>query len=173
MTSPRSVTVHGYWLDASTKFDYAVTGVSIALVAYVGAQTETVRFGFTAGGFEAAAILLLLGSAMAGFKRLETNIETLRLNAEMLRHSERAGESMAALSQGGGMFVSESGELVDAATLNRRAELGRQVAAAAEGALDRAATSSKRWYRMRNWLLWLGLGALATSRVLPSYLSAG
>jgi hypothetical protein len=172
MSESRSVVLHREWLTAASKFDYAITGISVALVAYLGARGDVVRFGLDGAGFEAAGLVLILASGVAGFKRIESTIAVISLNSAMLKCGEEAGEVAAALhTPGGGTFVNkESGDVMTGPQLAVLFNEKRVMAATAEHAVKKEADRAAAWYRRRNWLLWLGLLALAASRIAPGYL---
>jgi hypothetical protein len=100
-----------------------------------------VRFGLSGPGLEAWAMTLFLAAALASFKRLEANVEFLKLNTGALSMAEKLPPTY-----------------------------GSAVGEVSKPALEKAGNQAVRWYRRRNWCLWAGLALLAASRVLPSYL---
>jgi hypothetical protein len=169
MSSNRSDTVYGYYRESSDKFDYFITGISGALVAFVGQNISPVRIGWNSGTVELLGLTVLLGSLLLGFRRIETNVTVFQLMHQRLHREEGRGNLLAAY-QGGTMLNSSTGDVlspieIEALALNLKAE--KEVIAEK---LEELSSQSGRFYRWRNRLLLAGFILLITARILPAYL---
>lgn len=153
MATDRSDALHRKWLEASTKFDYFVLGVSLALVGYLGESLTLDRLGFDANTVELGAVMFLLCSALCGFKRIETAVTIIGMNADMLRFSEDV-------------------EALKPLWLTRNPNRLRQIEAEKpkrRAAVDKRVKVAERWYMARNMFLFLGLAGMIAARVMTGY----
>lgn len=91
MTTSRSDRVHDYWRQSSEKFDYFVTGITGALCAYISQTFNAEKISFSPNTLELLALLTLIASVFAGFKRIECVVETHKHNHGSLYLSELIG----------------------------------------------------------------------------------
>lgn len=172
MTKGRSEAAWHAWRESSDKFDYFVTGIALALVGYLGSELEPVRLGWNGSTLEVASVILFLGSAIAGLRRIETNVLLVGLMQRQLSHQERAG----ALTDAGlkaGLFINRAtGEVFTGTQAQAGAQASTELADELTPKLKREAGRSERLYRWRNWLLVGGIVALIASRLAPAYLTA-
>ena len=169
MSIERSDRIYLTYLEASQKFDYFVAGVGLALVGYLGARFEAVPIGWNPSTIELGAIAALLASAVAGLKRIETNVTLLGVMHKRLYEEEAAGALTGAAGGGGPGLNKATGEVLSLAELLYKAkyhEVGAEVIAET---LRELARWSVFWYRARNTLLLLGLGLLVLGRIAIGY----
>lgn len=167
--SSRSDTAYGYWRDASEKFDYFVTGLTGALVAYVGQNLKPVRVGLNPQTVELAALAVLVASVVVGLKRIEVSIQLYKVQHGRLYHEEARGAFLDASQRPGQSLNVLTGDVVTSVEAVTRAR-GHHVQATAAGdqsdELVKIATSRYHW---RNGLLLVGFAALVAARILPAY----
>jgi hypothetical protein len=164
MSESRSVATHQQYLEALQKFDYFIAGLTGALSAYIAQNwkpQKTAHLGPET--LELVALLLLFAAAVAGFKRIECTIATLRLNASWLHTLENRGAIAGAIqeSEGRPMFNALTGEYLSPLDASQRYHALSEAAPELQKKLDRAATETNRW---RNRLLVSGFAVLLTAR---------
>lgn len=159
----RSDRTYWSWLESATKFDYFVTGLAFALVGYLGADLEV---GVGLGLLEPIAAVLLLGSGVAGLKRIETTLQVLKFMHRRLAEEESAGALMGA---GPGTLLNHStGEVLSPEEVRQKYVMHRAGVEVIGEKLERESDRSGFWYNVRNGLLVLGLLCLIASKVLPA-----
>lgn len=72
-------------LEASSKLDHFVLGVSLAISAYLAQTNPYAKLGLNKESFLLVSLLVFAASAVCGFKRLEGVVRTLRANALALK----------------------------------------------------------------------------------------
>jgi hypothetical protein len=167
MSESRSVIAYQRHLEASQKFDYFITGLTGALCAYIAQSWKPQKI--TPLGPEAlelAALLLLFAAAVAGFKRIEWTVVTLRANTEWLHASERRGAMAGAVheSEGRHMFNAESGDFFSPFDALQDYKALSELTPEIRKKLDHASTQAGRWYKCRNRLLFVGFSVLVSAR---------
>jgi hypothetical protein len=169
MSTERSDQLYAHYLEAAQKFDYFVTGVSLALVGYLGQALHPANIGWNPATIELLSIVTLLGSAVSGLKRIETNVTLIGVSHRRLYEQEAAGSAASAALSGGAAINKSTGEVFSAAQLVYKARYYQVGAEVTKEKLDKLATESGRWYRVRNASLIVGLGLLILSRILPTF----
>lgn len=166
MTHERSDAAHFAWEQAAQRLDYFLTGVSAALVGYVGQSLELTQIGLNRGTGEIIAVALFAGSFWGGVRRLEAVTTGQRFNASRLFHSEAADEISRA-AQTGELHVSPDGnEVFLPAHLQVASRDHRALVEALSEAIERSNEDSLRRYRWRNRLLIGGFVVLVGARLL-------
>jgi len=169
MSTERSDSVLNYYRSASEKFDYFVTGLTGALCAYISQTFTPERISVSPASLELVALLTLIASVVAGFKRIEVSLVTARYNAHTLRLQEQRGQLVSKL----GSFPlvnSATGEILDPATVQNKLQLISEVLPEFEKSSAENAEASGRWYHTRNWLLMAGFLMLVAARVWHAYI---
>ncbi len=173
MATDRSDKVYEQWLAASQQFDYFVTGVSVALVGYLGAAFKASPLEWNASSVELASLVTLLASAFAGLKRVETTTALLKQMQARLYHEEAAGSATAAMLAGGQQYNQSTGQVRSQQELAVERELHLGMVTKLRPVLDDLAGEAGRWYRLRDFLLVLGLLFLIGSRIVAAYITVG
>lgn len=170
MANERSVEIHTAHREAAEKFDYFVTGLTTALVAYIGERLPPTRLGANAHTIEVAALSCLVASVFFGFRRIEYAMAFLQINHHDLRLSEQRGMLMSVISSGQPGFNPHTGEVWTPQraqqVLAQLVEPQRQI----DEQLERERRRTLRLYRWRNRFLFLGFALLVIARLLPAYL---
>ena len=83
-----SLTAHKYFTGASEKFDYFISAIITATLAYLGQQASFSPIGFNVSTINLLSIIIFAISGFASFKRIETSIIHHRLNYEYLKFTE-------------------------------------------------------------------------------------
>jgi hypothetical protein len=169
MSTDRSDSVYRYWLEASQKFDYFVTGVCFALISYLAGTLKPGTIGLNSNTLLLVSILCLLGAAIAGLRRIEAHVTSLSLMHQRLYSEEKAGTLVSAASEGRSLINTKTGDVFgsDAAMLEA---LGvKKSIPNIEQNLNKWARLSMRRYKWRNRLLLVGLGGVILSRVVAGY----
>jgi len=169
MGTERSDSVFAYYRSASEKFDYFVTGLTGALCAYISQTFTPERISVSPASLELAALLTLVASVIAGFKRIEASLVTTRYNAHTLRLQEQRGQLMSKLS-GSPLFNSATGEVISPVSVSTKIQVITEVLPEFEKSMSDNAEASGNWYHARNWLLAVGFLMLVASRVWRAYL---
>lgn len=168
MTVDRSIKAFEFYAQARDKFDYFVVGAAGALCAYVAQNLKVGELGATPGTLELAALLVLIGSVVAGFRRMELAVQLLAFNHLTLHHSEIAGE-LAKGAQQYQRMISDSGEVLGSAEAMQRAVTHSNLAKKVQEQSSGARIPAERWYKWRNRLLLIGFLMLVASRVWAPY----
>jgi len=160
------------WREASQKFDYFVTGLIGALVAFIGQSFSPVPVGINPGTLELASLLILVISFWAGFKRIERNTENLRLTFERNRLEDQLIELRTAKETGNVAFGMQTGQPLSAVERDKLLESMQGQYNAKHQLLIAFSNSAYRFYHGRNYLLIVGFLLLLVARVLKSYACA-
>jgi hypothetical protein len=168
MSDPRSVRVYFAWLDASQRFDYFVTGVSVAMVGYLASTVKADPYSVSST-LEVLALILILASAYVGLRRIEATLVAMQLDGKRLASGEAAGALKYIHRTGGRSLRTSTGEIIEANEAGRRANEQTAFSADVERLeqqwMDRAAGR----YRWRNLLLLSGILVLVSARVVHAY----
>lgn len=170
MATERSDKVYESYLEAAQKFDYFVVSVSLALVGYLGAQFQPTNLGWNASAIELATLASLLLSGIAGLKRIETMVTHLAFMHTRLHQEEAAGETTDAAISGRPVLNRSTGDILWPGQLLAKAQYYKMGAQTAAEWLEKVAERGGRWYRTRNFLLFLGLTLLIASRLVVAYI---
>lgn len=85
MASPQIQTLNDNYYKGTMGFDQFVLGATLAACAYL-AQTATYdRIGWNASTLQLIPLIVLGFSAFFGFKRIESSIQTIKLNSAYLQ----------------------------------------------------------------------------------------
>lgn len=169
MSTERSDSVFNYYRSASEKFDYFVTGLTGALCAYISQTFTPERISVSPASLELVALLTLIASVVAGFKRIEVSLVTARYNAHTLRLQEQRGQLVSKLG-GFPLVNSATGEILDPVTVQNKIQIISEVLPEFEKSSTENAEASGRWYHIRNWLLMAGFLMLVAARVWHAYI---
>jgi hypothetical protein len=169
MATDRSDKVYDYWREAAQHFDYFITGVTGALTAYVGQTIKPHRIGLNPDSLELLVLIMLVGSVIAGFKRIETNVTVFRIMHQRLYNEEARG-SLVSTSQGAPVINKSTGDVLLPDQIIALAQHHQSQIEFARTKLDALTNTSMRYYNWRNLLLILGFMLLVASRILPAYL---
>ena len=71
--------------EAATKFDYFILGVTLAICAYLAQTNPYAPLDTNKETFLLGSLLVFAASAICGFKRIESSIAMLRMNADVLK----------------------------------------------------------------------------------------
>ena len=168
MGTERSDSVFTYYRAASEKFDYFVTGLTGALCAYISQTFTPERLSISPASLELAALLTLVVSVIAGFKRIEASLIATRYNAHTLRLQEQRGQMVAKLSRAP-LVNSAAGEILNPVSVQTKIQVIAEVLPEFEKSANDKAEASGNWYKTRNWLLMVGFLMLVASRVWRAY----
>jgi hypothetical protein len=70
--------------EAANKLDYFILGVTLAICAYLAQTNPYAQLGVNKETFLLGSLLVFAASAICGFKRIESSIAALRMNAAAL-----------------------------------------------------------------------------------------
>lgn len=169
MSDDREFRLYELWLDAAQKFDYFMIGLPAAVVGFLAQDLSVDKIGFTPNTLQIAALLVLLASIFAGFKRVEVTVHLVRLGSGKEQQRNAAEYLEGVLTHGGPILSATSGELIDPSRI-ATALAGKQanVAWAAEQEKKHGG-HAEGWYVARNALLLLGFLLLVASKVWSAY----
>jgi hypothetical protein len=85
MSIERSDKLFGAARDSAIKFDSFMLGVIGAMCAFIGQPFHPVKPGWNPSTCELGALLTLLTSSVAGFRRIELVNNSIRINGQYLR----------------------------------------------------------------------------------------
>jgi hypothetical protein len=169
MTTERSDDVYFHWLESSQKYDYFVAGLCFALVGYLGANLAPSRLGFNAQTLEIAAVVLVLGAAVSGVKRIAAMVELLRIGHGRLYAEESAGFYKSVALTGGPTINESTGDVMSPSQALALAAAAASSVTKQKSLQDSWLRTGEQWYLWRDRLLLVGLGLLILSRVLRAY----
>jgi hypothetical protein len=169
----RSLIESGYY-QGLQRFEYFIVGVSLALCAYVGYTLRPEKLTFlSAYTIEVVSLALLILSAGVGLKRIESLVQTSRLNGQLLDAIEKRGAVMTAKPNFEGLIVVRyPGRLLTSeAAANWVRELNDKIPVL-HHLIEKETTRAERLYKWRNRLLLIGFCSLVLSKVLTPYLQS-
>lgn len=168
MGTERSDKVHENWRQSSEKFDYFVTGITGALCAYISQTFKPEQISFSPNTLELVSLLILVGSVYAGFKRIESAVETHRHNHHSLHLSEQTGQLMSKF-EGQHLLNEATGEILPAEQVVAKIKYLKKIQPEVESLAETAAQEAGTWYTWRNRLLASGFCLLVAAKVLGAY----
>lgn len=168
MVTERSDKVFDNWRQATEKFDYFVVGVTGALCAYVSQTYKPAKLAVNPATLELCALVLLVLSVVAGFRRIERTIQVTLLNHRYLRASEEKG-ALTVKSSSGALVNESTGEIIPPHQVSENIAFLSRMAPEIRDRIEKAGASAHRWYKTRNWLLFLGFSALVFAKVWSAY----
>jgi len=167
MPTERSDKVYETWRQAVEKFDYFILGITGALCAYISQVYKPAQIGLNPGTLELLALLLLVASAVAGFRRVESTIHVTSLNHRYLRAQEERG---VLVSKSGGHLINEStGDILSPDMVAHQIQVATEAIPRLRTQLESARNAAERSYGIRNGLLFVGFSALVAAKVWSAY----
>ena len=167
----RSLIESGYY-QGLQRFEYFIIGVSLALCAYVGHSLHPEKLTFlSAYTIEVVSLALLILSAGVGLKRIESLVQTSRLNGQLFDAIEKRGVIMTAKPDSEGLIIVKyPGRLLTRETAaNWVRELNDKIPVL-HHMIETETTRAERLYKWRNRLLLIGFCGFVLSKVLTPYL---
>jgi hypothetical protein len=167
----RSLIESGYY-QGLQRFEYFIVGVSLVLCAYVGHTLHPEKLTFlSAYTIEVVSLALLILSAGVGLKRIESLVQTSRLNGQLHDAMEKRGAIMSSKPDSEGLIVVKyPGRLLTSeAAANWVRELNDKIQVL-HHMIETETTRAEKLYKWRNRLLLIGFCGLVLSKVLAPYL---
>ena len=168
MPTERSDKVYENWRQAVEKFDYFILGVTGALCAYISQVYKPSQIDLNPGTLELLALLLLVASAVTGFRRIESTIQVTLLNHRYLRAQEERGV-LVSKANGGRLLNTSTGESLSPEMVAQQIQLATESITALRIQLESAGNAAKSSYSTRNGLLFFGFSALVAAKVWSAY----
>ena len=168
MTTERSDKVFDNWRQATEKFDYFVLGVTGALCAYISQAYKPTKLGFNPDTLELLALILLVCSAIVGFRRIERSIEVTLLNHRLLRANEERGV-LVSKAQSGPLVNESTGDILSPQMVQQHIQEISAAMPKLRNQVDLASAAASRAYHTRNWLILVGFGVLMFAKVWSAY----
>ena len=162
-----SLIAYEHYRESEQRFEYFILGLSVALVAYVAQTTKPQRLGLSPYTIELFSILLIVASIIFGFMRVALMILAKRINHEILHFGEKRGQLIPA--RGTSVLNRDSGEQLTAHEIEQELNEIEIMLPARQKQFDKVAAKSLRYYRWRNWLLFIGFLGLLLAKVLGAY----
>jgi hypothetical protein len=169
MSTERSDKVYASWRESSEKFDYFILGVISALCAFIGQGYKAGKLGFNHSTLELIALLLLVGAAIAGFKRIEKSLLVTLINQRQLNAYEARGGLVAKIPEGRELINEATGHVYTPQDARRRVEQLTKTINELESKLEPTKQSTKLLYQVRNGLTIAGFLSLLAARVWAAY----
>jgi hypothetical protein len=169
VSTERSDRVYEGWRTSTERFDYYVTGIAAALVAYLGQGLGPTKFEWSPAGLELVAVVLFLLAFLAGLMRIRTVHAVLQSNWAMLYASEAAGALAATRTLSHPLLNEATGEVVLPGHVAKMIAGARQGAADARKEADRTGRCAYLWGIATYWLLSLGFVGMLASKVWLGY----
>ncbi len=167
--SKRSLIAFEHYREASQKFDYFMTGLSSALCAFIGQTLHPEKISFSPSTLELISLLLLVSSVVAGFKRIESMVQSYKTNHQLLDIRERIGQVTFKSTAQTTMIDKNSGDVMTPAQAKEIISILRTQVPIFENSLEKWASKSCVFYKARNWLLLSGFLSLIVARVWLAY----
>jgi hypothetical protein len=164
----RSIIAHEYYREASQRFDYFMLAVSTALCAYIGQTLVPKKLNAWPYTLELLSLFVLVGSAVAGFRRIEKTIVSHRLNHIFLDLNEQRGQLITNVS-GKPIVNAQTGEIYSPSEINQQLTQLEQEIPKRRNQIETVAAQAKRYYEIRNRLLMIGFLGLVISKMLVPY----
>jgi hypothetical protein len=166
MPEERSLLVYQSYQDATGKVDNFITGVSAALVGYLGTQGVVGPLGFNPSTVQVAALVVFVAATYCGVMRMEYYATLLGTMHEQLHEEEQFSSLVVAASSGRMLQSSSTGRVMAPAQAAAQATGHKAEANAILQGMNRTAAKALRWYKWRDRCLLAGLVLLAASRLL-------
>ena len=169
-----SFEVQMYQVSASEKFDYFITGLTGALCAYISQTFIPQKLSCSPQTIELISLLILVGSVVCGFKRIETNLQHYKITGELLvleeeklqlntlLYSKDRDISKPLINQTNGR------EFTRDQAHERISDLSIKIEKHADLQIECGEESGK-WYSRRNLALMVGFLTLLIAKVLLAY----
>lgn len=167
MTTERSDKLFEASRDAQVKFDYFVLGVVGALCAFIGQSFVPSRLGWNHGTMELTSLLMFVGAAIAGFRRIESTNKLMRMNSQYLRMQEEKGALVPNL--GSPAINHATGEIYTPDQIATKVAALADVLPTFRVDIDKVGKTTLLTYKARNWLLLVGFLMLLASKVWSAY----
>lgn len=167
MTTDRSDKLFEASRDAQIKFDYFVLGIIGALCAFIGQSFHPSRLGWNSSTVELASLLMFVGAAVAGFRRIESMNTVMRMNCQYLRMQEERGALVPTL--GSSAINHGTGEVYASDQVAAKVTALNEFIPEFRKDINAAGQTTLRTYKWRNWLLLFGFLTLLSSRVWSAY----
>lgn len=145
-----------------------IFGMTGTLCAYISQTFAVKPLSVSPQTLELVALLVLVLSVIAGFKRIELSLTVARYNAHTLRVQEQKGQ-LVSKSQGTHLVNSATGEVLDPIAVQTKIMALSEILPEFEQGMRKSAEWGGRWYHIRNWLLMVGFLMLVASRVWSAY----
>ena len=168
MSTERSDNLFFHHRAASEKFDYFVTGITGALCAYISQTYTPTKLSISPGTLELVALLILIGSVIAGFKRIEATISVYKGNEQLLRFQEERGQLVTKSSENN-LVNSSTGETWTPEMVEAKIKILTEAIPKYQKEVEDIADKTNSWYTRRNYLLVIGFLALVASKVWVAY----
>jgi hypothetical protein len=168
MSTDRSDKVYETYQQAVQKFDYFVLGVTGALCAYISQVYKPAQIGLNPGTLELLALLLLVASAVAGFRRVENTTQVTSLNHQYLRAQEERG-ILTSMTNGGNLINESTGDILSPNMVAHKIQEATKAIPALRLRIENAQNEASRLYSVRNGLLFAGFSALVAAKVWSAY----
>jgi hypothetical protein len=168
MSTERSDKLHENYQQAVEKFDYFVLAVTGALCTYISQVYKPAKIDVNPATLELLSLLLLVGAAVAGFRRVERTIQVTILNHRYLRTQEEKG-ALSAKANGGHLINESTGEIFSPGSVSQRIEEMSRSIPIIRTKLEAAISAAERSYKTRNALLFIGFCSLVASKVWSAY----
>jgi hypothetical protein len=140
MSASRSVQLYAAWLEGTTKLDYYILGIVLALVGYWGKDLHPLEIASGRQVAEVLGLLLLLLSGYLGVRRIETTLVLLQLNQRRLHQQERPSADV---------------------------ERAQRLLSKFDAAFNKQGRKAVGQYKWRNKLLFAGVLLVLASRLWP------
>lgn len=167
MINERALKAYELWSDESQRFDYFILGLIGAVTAYVAQNLKPEKLGWSPFTLELVGLVLLIASAMCGFRRAESNIGVLKYTHQRLEWEAQLSSLVEVYN--GQAVRSNLGEILSPEQAEKRAANLREAISNIAKLQEQAATASGRAYLYRNYLLLFGFLAVVISSVLRAY----
>lgn len=167
MSTERSDRVFEAAREARQKFDYFILGLIGAVCAFIAQSFRPEKLGFNPSTVELVSLVLLVASAIYGFKRIDSSTTLMHVNAKLLRMNEEKG--MLIKQRGKVTFNSATGEHYSASVIEEKISALDSNIPATRQRLDTLQNVVQSNYEWRNRLLLAGFIALLGARVFSAY----
>lgn len=162
----QSAEAHRDYRQSSEKFDYFMTGVSVAICGYL-VQTFDAN-GLTGGDvvpkLEFASISLFLISIYFGIRRIEGVISGKRLNYSYLKEQEQIGDISRSAAAGETIMI--DGAIANQATILAHIEECDERIKALKEKMNDSADKTLRNYKVRNALFMSGIAVQFAAKIV-------
>jgi hypothetical protein len=152
--------------EAAQRFEYFLLGISVALCAFIGQTLTPERLGYNAYTLQVASLVALIGSVVAGFKRVEVMIATSGLNHEIVARQVHRNR----LLKGEPMFDERTGVAPNDFQRNYTASEINTVLQNLQKLLAATMARESRWFWWQKNLLATGFVGLLAAKIFQPYL---
>jgi hypothetical protein len=156
-------------IQLGEKFDYFVIATTGALCAYLSQTFKPEKISFSPNTLELISLLLLIGSVIAGLKRIETQILIYQNNFATLRLEEDAQTLSETLRTNASVEHDITGQMLSFEDRKKEHTLKLENLTSIRKKMEKDSVLATRFYNARNYMLLIGVIFSISAKIWVAY----